>query len=278
MDSNGGHGSPLRPDVGGFAPIEAAPRTPPASTTVAVVAASRLGAEHRRLGRNNQDAQVVRRAGARVVAVVADGCSMGAYSEVGAHLGTAWLAEQLVTSAADWSTAEGAAQAVEQLGEALDGALRCWLSGLGPAPEVAERYFLFGYLAAVLDGPQLSVFGLGDGVWSVASNTSVLEAGPRNAPPYPAYRVLPAEVLEPGFARAVPTLHHAAPLLPGQYAFVGTDGVVPLLAELPTWLDEAVTWRNPHALARRLAVHERRLLDDTTVVALRRAAEDTSCG
>jgi hypothetical protein len=54
--------------------------------------------------------------------------------------------------------------------------------------------------------------------------------------------------------------------------------VVPLLAELPTWPNKAVAWKNPHALARRLAVHERRLLDDTTVVALRRAEEDASCG
>jgi hypothetical protein len=244
---------------------------------VEVVGASRLGAEHRRLGRNNQDAQVVRRAGARVVVVVADGCSMGAYSEVGAHLGTAWLAEHLVTSAADWSSAEGAACAIAQLGVSLDEALRGWLMGLGPAPEVAERYFLFGYLAAVLDGAQLSVFGQGDGVWSVAPVAQVLEAGPQNAPAYPAYRVLPPEVLEPGFARGAPMLHHAAPLAPGQYAFVGTDGLIPLLAELPTWLGESVTWRNPHTLARRLAVHERRLLDDTTLVALRRAEESVSC-
>lgn len=263
--------------MGGPVVVQAGPQAAAAPGPVEVVAASRLGAEHRRLGRNNQDAQVVRRAGARVVVVVADGCSMGAYSEVGAHLGTAWLAEHLVTSAADWSSAAGAARAVAQLGPALDEALRGWLVGLGPAPEVAERYFLFGYLAAVLDGAQLSVFGQGDGVWSVAPAAQVLEAGPQNAPPYPAYRVLPPEVLEPGFGRAAPSLHHTSALVPGQYAFVGTDGLIPLLAELPTWLDEPMTWRNRHALARRLAVHERRLLDDTTVVALRRAEEARVC-
>lgn len=58
-------------------------------------AASVAGRAHRRLGKNNQDAAAVSHGDGFTVAVVCDGCSSGAASEVGAKLGARFLATQV---------------------------------------------------------------------------------------------------------------------------------------------------------------------------------------
>lgn len=239
-----------------------------------VLAGSRVGAEHRRLGRNGQDACVIRTSAGRVVLVVADGCSMGAASEVGAQLGAAWIAQRVLADPESWCSAGAAAARVSALGLALDDALSGWTCGLGEQAPVVARYFLFGFLGAVLDGGHATVFGAGDGVWSAGGHTVALDPGPDNAPAYPAYRLLPAEALESSARVEAPVVHWSGGVVPGDRIWVATDGAVPILTDLPRWLAEPVLWRNPHGLSRRLAVHERRLLDDTTIAAL----EVTSCG
>ncbi|MFT3694294.1 MAG: protein phosphatase 2C domain-containing protein [Kofleriaceae bacterium] len=57
-----------------------------------------IGARHRRAERNGQDAACVRVEDGIAVAVVCDGCSSGAGSEVGARLGARWFAEAMVSA------------------------------------------------------------------------------------------------------------------------------------------------------------------------------------
>jgi len=51
-----------------------------------IAAASVIGREHARAGRNNQDALSLLAQGEVLAAVVADGCGSGAHSEVGAQI------------------------------------------------------------------------------------------------------------------------------------------------------------------------------------------------
>jgi serine/threonine protein phosphatase PrpC len=236
-------------------------------------AGSVAGLEHRRLGRNNQDGVAVRALPELSVAVVTDGCSSGASSEVGARLAAAWLAEWLPRVAREDVAAEAWARAIEaRLLLAARGV------AVGLAPDRARRtsviaeYLLFSFLAAVVVGRRAVVLGAGDGVYSVDGAHSVLEPGDGNAPDYVAYALLggaPAprvRVLVDVDARDVGSLA------------VCTDGALDVLARAPaelTQLEQDRRYeRNPSLLQKRLAVlaeQDRLLFDDTTVAVLARS-------
>ena len=57
------------------------------------------GREHRREGRNNQDASHVSRTVHTLAAIVCDGCSSAPHSEVGAQLASRFLTQHLTTLA-----------------------------------------------------------------------------------------------------------------------------------------------------------------------------------
>jgi hypothetical protein len=84
----------------------------------------------------------------------------------------------------------------------------------------------------------------------------VLDAGPDNAPPYVAYRMLP-------LGGAPLSIHHAGP---ARRIALATDG----LNANRALLDGAFEWTNRLTLQRRLNV-TRGLHDDTTVALLRAA-------
>jgi len=235
-----------------------------AGTRPGVVAGTRIGAEHVRVGRNNQDAFAVLGAGSRSIAVVTDGCSMGAASEVGAVLGASWIASRVMRASGPLSCRAEVEALCEALAVDLDAALGRWTEG---DPALVARCFLFTFLAAVVDGDTVSVFGAGDGLYLLGSRgVCVLDSGPDNAPAYAAYRVLGDDVfdgLRP--AREVPRVHHVGAL---ERVLIATDGAQALARELPGWMDDPALWRSPRALERRLNQHARALLDDTTVVAI----------
>ena len=106
-------------------------------------AATHIGRDHLRIGRNNQDGVFT----APRVAVVTDGCSSQPHSEVGAQLGARFLGQWL--SAQSELTAELPHRATD----ALSGYLYQSVLALGPEVEpLLERYFLFTFLAAVRVG------------------------------------------------------------------------------------------------------------------------------
>lgn len=253
------------------------------------VGGSMVGREHARLHRNNQDA-VALAAGAWTVAVVADGCSAGRASEVGARVGAAFVAARLggLLDAAGGDPGAGARALGDALAEALGGL--AGLLGGDRSAQVAD-HLLFGFLAAAVGPERACVIGLGDGVYSVNGAAHALDPGPENAPPYVGYRLLGrAELaLDPG--PLVPVVHADLPTAELASLLIATDGATELLGDGAPLRDGGAVRlgdleadpryaASPSALHRRLVslgdVHGR-LRDDTTVAVIRRREERAPC-
>ncbi len=151
-------------------------------------AAAVIGARHRRAERNGQDAVCVLVEGDVAVAVVCDGCSSGAASEVGARLGARWFAELALELAdvrdrAPWEAARAAL--VTQLEQLVSA------NGVIDAQLVRELA-LFTIVAAKITPAGAAVFALGDGAYAIDGKTRVLGPFPDNEPPYIAYDLLGA--------------------------------------------------------------------------------------
>jgi hypothetical protein len=262
-------------------------------------AGSVVGSDHRRAGRNCQDAVRILADADALVAVVADGCGSAPHSEVGAHLLAQLLAVHLLAAAPAVSIggAAAAARALADAVSALDG-LADALAGARPdgRRRAVHDHLLATAVAAVVTRERTVVLCAGDGVWGINGELRVVSAA-GNAPPYPAYRLLGGAfgaadvVVWDGPTAAVDTLllatDGAAELLGREAACVpGTEEPV-----LPPdrWHEAAAFFRNPHALGRylvRLARDDQAidweagaarrtpglLRDDTTVVLLRRTA------
>jgi hypothetical protein len=218
------------------------------------------GREHLRLGRNNQDAWAVRAGRDRIVAIVADGCSGARFSEVGARLGVEWLAARLMSDGeiAPEDVTRELARFLEKIAA---------LVPVKPRDVIAEL-LLFGFLAFVIDPREALVFGMGDGVFEVNGERTVLDPGPENAPPYPAYLLL--EQL-PALA---PKTHLRIATSELELLAIGTDGAALLGPELT---GDASWPKNPQLLQRRMNVLARSrgdLHDDATAIVVRRGSEE----
>lgn len=241
----------------------------PQPSAVRARAASVVGREHLRVGRNNQDGVCVLEGPQATVAVVCDGCSSEPRSEVGAQLGARflcrWVAARVGTEPVGVELAEAAADALTawlyRVTQALDGDPRA-------LPELLQKHFLFTFLCAVHAGGRWLVFGVGDGAVVVDGTPVVLDAGPDNAPPYAAYRLLSG-------ARQAPVVHFVGE---ASRVALATDGLEGLLRREPRaldpWFTDETVWRNPQQLQRRLnvAAERERFADDTTVVLLAKEA------
>lgn len=203
--------------------------------SVAVCVGSVCGREHLRLGRNNQDAVAGCSLKGVTAVCVADGCSEGAFSEVGARLISRFVA---------WRACELADPA------AVVDALVAWLRSFSLGDAFVQEQLLSTFLCAVARDGVVTVFGIGDGVFSIDGVRTELEAGPDNAPPYAAYRLLEID--------APLGVHH---LGPARRVAVATDGARGLD------LEPSFGWTNPLALQRRLNVTAG-LSDDCTVALL----------
>lgn len=250
------------------APIEAS--RPEAAVPPIARAGSVTGREHLRLGRNNQDGAAVLEGGGYAVAVVTDGCGSGSSSEVGARLGARFLARRTLFEARrDGLSPELPRRVCESLLSFLFTVARGLdVDGSTLGDDVAQA-LLFTFQVAVMDGEQALVFGVGDGVVAVDDRLTVLDSGPSNAPAYLAYRLVPQARLPLDFralAATAPVVHHHGP---AQVVAVATDGLAKAPGELLALAQDAVAWRNPFALGRRLNVLAARegaaLGDDATV-------------
>jgi hypothetical protein len=224
-----------------------------------VAAGSVTGREHLRLHRNNQDGVAVRVEPERVVAVVCDGCSAGASSEVGARLGAAFVAAHLPRV-----LDEGGGS--ERLTDDLCAYLEHIAAGLGGGPSVVRDYLLFTLLAAVVEPGRTRIFGLGDGLYSTDGEVHVLGPYPDNAPPYVAYRLVDRALCPPALPCAVEMLHESA----AQTVILGSDGLDALAPGELASLAERCR-RNPSLLQKGLNVWERRFADDASAVVIQRA-------
>jgi Protein phosphatase 2C len=256
-----------------------------------VAAATVIGREHARAGRNNQDAFWARASEHGLAAVVADGCGSGAQSELGACLG----ARRVVEGALALLGLQVPVDSPEFL-QRLGADVLCFLQAV--SGELGERAIgealLFTVVGAVVTPEHTLVFSAGDGVWALNGEVHRLGPFPGNAPPYLAYGLL-----EPG-AGSLRT-NTLRPTAEVDSLLLGTDGAADLAdlagARVPErdepvgplaqfWSDERY-FHNPDALRRRLSLLNREsvradfpaqrlvrvpglLSDDTTLVVLRR--------
>jgi serine/threonine protein phosphatase PrpC len=212
-------------------------------------AATHIGRDHARVGRNNQDGVFV----SERVAVVTDGCGSQPHSEVGARLGAQFLGR--------WLSAQRELDAAlpERAIEALTAFLRQMVAPFeGAGDRVLEEAYLFTCLAAVLVEGRGLVFGVGDGALLVDDVLVRLDAGPENAPPYCAYRL--------GGRGPAPQLHFIGD---AKRLVVMTDGFDRLeTSRLLTLVSDGdALRRNPLTLQRRLNVlaEAERFSDDATL-------------
>src|SRR6218665_1291667 len=259
-------------------------------------AATVLGREHARAGRNNQDAFRTRASAHGLAAVVADGCGSGAHSELGARLGAHRAVEASLSLLADGLSPDSPGF-LPRLEEDL---LR-FLGGLATqlGRETVGEALLFTLVGAICTPEHVLVSSAGDGLWARNGDVYRLGPFPGNAPPYLAYGLL-----HPG-AVSLKTLA-VRPTAEVDSLLLGTDGVADLMglaeARIPErdepvgplsqfWSEDRY-FANPDALRRRLSLFNREAVradfparrlvrapgllgDDTTLVVLRRARAET---
>ena len=248
------------------------------SALFVVAGGSVIGADHRSVLRNNQDAFALYAGDDGIVAVVTDGCSQGRFSEVGARLGAAWLSRHVPAIARETLPAEGIACAattglIAYLGDVVRG-----LSAEVDLAGAINDMLLFTFVVAVVRSDRALVFGVGDGAYAVDGRTVVLDPGPDNAPPYAAYGLLgPAPE---------PRVHFTCETGALTSLVIATDGAIDLIANasqtladgtlqggLDRFAEDPRYARNASLVQKRLVVigeRNGRLRDDTTVALIRR--------
>ena len=242
-----------------------------------------IGRDHVRLGRNNQDAFCWSATPHATVAVVADGCGSGRYSEVGAQLGARLLVQAIRTRAAAFDELP-AEEVLERARQDVLMQLGVLVDGMGGSTsQVVSDYWLFTSLGFALTPRSFVVFGVGDGVVAVNGRTCVFTA-PNNEPAYLGYG-LARSSFDAAALRF--TVHARGGCEDLESLLVGTDGAGELAAASPGAMAEL--WEqdryfaNPYNVGRRLTQLSRTatrpiegvapivLPDDTTLVVLRRA-------
>jgi len=230
------------------------------NSNVRATSASAIGARHQHAGRNGQDAaatfvgplaaQAVAEAGHGVaVAVVCDGCSSGASSEVGARLGARWFAERLgqalvngadVEDRATWEAARrdvaARLRSVAEVGERATIPVE-----LAVDADAVHELLLFTIVAAAITPDGAAVWALGDGAYGCDGAIHVLGPFAETAPPYLAYDLL-----------GDPREAHFEVLSSAQRIVIATDGAADLEYDLAAF--GTTSTANPDALRRRLAL------------------------
>ena len=186
------------------------------------ITATVTGARHLRVARNGQDAAVAASGSAPsgsgwTAAVVCDGCSAGASSEVGARLGSA-----LALAAIARRLGAG-----EQVGPVLWAGVRCDL--IDALARVVDRMgddrvrsvvdcFLFTIVAVAATRERAEVWAIGDGTYAFGDAMRQLGPFADNQPPYLGYALLGDE----------PPEHIEAAPAGTQTIAIGTDGALEL--------------------------------------------------
>lgn len=242
--------------------------------------ASVIGPSHARVGRNNQDAWSAWVDEDLVVLVVADGCSGGPASEVGAHLAARWVAAQ---AARRWNRERvGRHEAfASDLFDGLAQQMEVLASALAPEasqiPMVVADLLLNTVLVALVDRDIASVFGIGDGLVVVNGAPVVLESDGQRGPEYLAYRLCDAADTGYDPRSIAPRLLARVETDVLRMLVLATDGAHELLPQragrdrLTALFEDGLVARRPALLQNRLvemAAEPGLLSDDVTLVAL----------
>ena len=190
-----------------------------------IAAGTVIGNDHYHARQNRQDAWWVERTPHALAAVVCDGCGDPAspHAEVGATLGARLLAGRLAALAGAGMPAEAA---LEEARGALLAQIDALAAALGDREDALRRYFLFTVVGALITEDEATFFAIGDGVLGANDRLLTLGPYPDNAPPYPAYALIPGHPCAE--ARRF-TIHLRLPTRDLERFVLGTDGAGPLL-------------------------------------------------
>ena len=234
-----------------------------------VAAASVVGIDHYRAGRNSHDGFHWELADDLAIAVVCDGCGSGKHSEVGAKLGASLIGREMAERIRAGSDLGPDSALWEEVPRAAIEQLSLLARGLRQSlHDAVTDYLLFTIVGVVITRAETVFFSLGDGVFAVNGEQIELGPYPDNAPPYLAYALVDGNAPRLNIDRRLATsgLRHVV---------IGTDGAAGLA--LSTFCETDHYFRNPDGLRRKLFLMTRAerggLKDDTTVIALRRRAE-----
>lgn len=266
-----------------------------------VASGSVTGREHLRTGKNNQDAYHWQMLGDVMVAIVGDGCSSGAHSEVGARLGVRLVTNAIAQALQEWNIEQPEFWSVIQQ-EVLQQLSKLVFMLNDHSLQVIYDYLLFTIVGAVITPTVTTLFTLGDGVLILNGEAVSVPSYAGNAPPYLAYGLIepspmPIEQLQFKIHRCLST-DQVRSLL------IATDGVNDLLAvadqPLPGKLELVGSieqfwqndryFQNPDQIRRRLSLINREVVqpdwekqqlnrvggllsDDTTLIVIRRNME-----
>jgi len=179
--------------------------------------------------KGNQDAFGRRTTDHGHIAVVADGCSKGDFSSVGASLFVLWFLNAAEELLADPMYRNNAKVFVKALDARMLTAIKAEAEKMTrPGADLANtlyHFFLFTVLASVSTKKWTVVFGCGDGVYSVNNNAPTkLEPKSKNRPQYITYRLY--STLPEGFtAEDVEfTVHELLPTSDVSQILIATDG------------------------------------------------------
>jgi hypothetical protein len=155
------------------------------------VGGSVVGVEHKRVGRNNQDAWAINANKSDLVAVVCDGCSSSPLSEVGANLMARFISDKALEL-----TNNGQVSALDIFPQ-LEFETLEFIRGIAEKfryrkySQIIDTMFLATIMGAIIQKDQVAIFSLGDGIYSVNGNVEVLDYN--NIPPYLGYKVYPMD-------------------------------------------------------------------------------------
>jgi hypothetical protein len=242
--------------------------------------ASIVGPAHARVGRNNQDAWATWSGDDFAVLVVADGCSGGVASEVGAQFAARWIAAH---AARRWGCERGSRH-VELARGLFDGLARelgVLATTLASGPEdiatVVADLLLATVLVAIVDHDIASVFGVGDGLIVIDGAPIVLESDRERGPVYLAYRLCDSGETGVDLDSIAPRLLAEARTGALRSLVLATDGAQALLPanaerdRLTALFEDGQVARRPALLQARLgelAKEPGLFEDDVTLVAL----------
>jgi len=263
-----------------------------------VAGGSIVGTRHVKTGKNNQDAFIWRQTDDFTIAVVADGCGSGKFSEVGSRIGIQFFLDRFMEAVKCGNSIKLSLELSRQL---ILKDLKSLIWEITRQTETIKEYFLFTLVGAVVMPDYSATFHIGDGV--ICENEKVIEIGPftNNQPPYIAYGLF--EQVMSGFSLNDLrfSVHSVIRTADVQSILIGTDGIADLIRaeneKIPGreelagplnrfWKDD-LYFRNPDAVRRRLTIINRQstkidwekrevekeeglLPDDTTLIAIRR--------
>lgn len=241
------------------------------NTGMRIVKGSVVGREHMRTWRNNQDAMQSGELSINkrqyLYGVVADGCSEGRHSEVGAKLLAEWINRELPMILSTGVSTEDAVQTLYRRAiDYLTGIVRTTVVGTSEQMvEFVRNYLLCTIVGFVVDEQECYIFSAGDGL--VVINDEMIRIDQDNKPIYLGYHVIPRSCLQD--AGELPTgfkvMRIKTEML--QRLMISTDGMEEDAVER-LWNKESDVQLTREL--KRLSRVEGRLADDCTVIVVER--------